>query len=90
MAPIDYVLIGISACVAAAILFLIEKMLEEIMSNLDELNAKLDAIAEVVTQVGADVADLLALLAAADSIPQEILDKADAIKASLDSINAQH
>lgn len=63
---------------------------ELIMSGFDDLNAKLDGIAAVVTNVAADVADLIRLLNEAGNVPQEILDKADAIKASLDGIDAEH
>lgn len=80
------------------------KEFKQIMASLDELKAALDAaavtnahIATVVTEIKADVEDLIAKLAAAGGVPQEILDQANklgtdltAVDTALQAIDAEH
>lgn len=84
------IILAVQLMVAVIAVVLAVSAKEKMMSNFDELNAKLDAIQTVVQNVGADVADLIALLNNAGNIPQEIMDKVDSIKASLDGIDAEH
>jgi len=84
------IILAVQLMVAVIAVVLAVSAKEKMMSNFDELNAKLDAIQAVVQNVAADVADLIALLNNAGNIPQEIMDKVDSIKASLDGIDAEH
>lgn len=73
---------------------LVLERLTSIMTAIQDLAPQIEALTTQVTKIGTEigglkqsVADLEAALAAAGSVPQDVLDKFDALKASVQAVD---